>query len=101
MLAKTCFRYLELPLKYLKDSIKSVLSVISLITEESGDIVSQMITSAMTWCDGYVEPLLVPLNAWLQPPLPLQIKSIIDYYYYPPHAFFFLNFNKPNCNFRS
>lgn len=45
-------------------------------TEESGDIVSQMITNAMAWCDGYTEPLLVPLNAWLQAPLPLQIKSL-------------------------
>ncbi|EEB20232.1 conserved hypothetical protein [Pediculus humanus corporis] len=46
------------------------------VSEDSGDIVSQMITSAMAWCDGYAEPLLVPLNAWLQPPLPLQIKSL-------------------------
>lgn len=46
-----------------------------LFAEDSGDVVSQMITSAMAWCDGYIEPLLVPLNAWLQPPLPLQIKS--------------------------
>ncbi|KAK6620988.1 hypothetical protein RUM43_011291 [Polyplax serrata] len=46
------------------------------VSEDSGDIVSQMITSAMAWCDGYTEPLLVPLNAWLQPPLPLQIKSL-------------------------
>ena len=36
---------------------------------------SHMITSAMAWCDGYTAPLLVPLNGWLQPPLPLQIKS--------------------------
>lgn len=47
----------------------------TVIEETAGDVVCQMITSAMAWCDGYIEPLLVPLNAWLQPPLPLQIKS--------------------------
>lgn len=29
----------------------------------------------MAWCDGYTAPLLVPLNGWLQPPLPLQIRA--------------------------
>jgi hypothetical protein len=43
--------------------------------DASGDLVSHMITCAMAWCDGYTAPLLVPLNGWLQPPLPLQIKS--------------------------
>uniref|UniRef100_A0A1B6DYW3 Uncharacterized protein n=2 Tax=Clastoptera arizonana TaxID=38151 RepID=A0A1B6DYW3_9HEMI len=38
---------------------------------------SHMILSAMAWCDGYTDPLLVPLNGWLQPPLPLQIKSVV------------------------
>ena len=38
--------------------------------------VSRMITAAMAWCDGYVAPLLVPLNGWLQPPLPLQIRTL-------------------------
>jgi hypothetical protein len=45
--------------------------------DASGDLVSHMITCAMAWCDGYTAPLLVPLNGWLQPPLPLQIKSKI------------------------
>lgn len=35
-----------------------------------------MITAAMAWCDGYVAPLLVPLNGWLQSPLSLQIKTL-------------------------
>ncbi|XP_057334739.1 protein qui-1 [Microplitis mediator] len=42
----------------------------------SGDQVSRMITAAMAWCDGYAAPLLVPLNGWLQSPLPLQIKTL-------------------------
>ncbi|XP_071455447.1 protein qui-1 isoform X1 [Hetaerina americana] len=45
------------------------------VAEGSGDLVGAMIMSAMAWCDGYSEPLLVPLTAWLQPPLPLQIKG--------------------------
>lgn len=32
--------------------------------------------AAMAWCDGYTAPLLVPLNGWLLPPLPLQIRAI-------------------------
>lgn len=35
-----------------------------------------MVMAAMAWCDGYTAPLLVPLNGWLQPPLPLQIRAI-------------------------
>lgn len=35
-----------------------------------------MITAAMAWCDGFAAPLLVPLNGWLQSPLPLQIKTL-------------------------
>lgn len=35
-----------------------------------------MVTAAMAWCDGYTAPLLVPLNGWLQPPLPLQIRTL-------------------------
>jgi hypothetical protein len=35
----------------------------------------------MAWCDGYTAPLLVPLNGWLQPPLPLQIKSKISQHF--------------------
>lgn len=31
----------------------------------------------MAWCDGYTAPLLVPLNGWLQSPLPLQISTLI------------------------
>ncbi|XP_068081226.1 protein qui-1 [Anabrus simplex] len=46
------------------------------VADDSGDLVSHMITSAMAWCDGFTAPLLVPLNGWLQPPLPLQIKSL-------------------------
>ncbi|PSN37379.1 hypothetical protein C0J52_19650 [Blattella germanica] len=46
------------------------------VADGSGDLVSHMITSAMAWCDGFTAPLLVPLNGWLQPPLPLQIKSL-------------------------
>ncbi|XP_069684220.1 protein qui-1 [Periplaneta americana] len=46
------------------------------VADSSGDLVSHMITCAMAWCDGYTAPLLVPLNGWLQPPLPLQIKSL-------------------------
>ncbi|XP_049942860.1 protein qui-1 [Schistocerca serialis cubense] len=46
------------------------------VADDSGDLVSHMITAAMAWCDGYTAPLLVPLNGWLQPPLPLQIKSL-------------------------
>lgn len=38
--------------------------------------VSRMVMAAMAWCDGYTAPLLVPLNGWLQPPLPLQIRAI-------------------------
>lgn len=53
------------------------LSYNFLSTDASGDLVSHMITCAMAWCDGYTAPLLVPLNGWLQPPLPLQIKSKI------------------------
>ncbi|KAL1138690.1 hypothetical protein AAG570_008752 [Ranatra chinensis] len=47
------------------------------VTETSGELMSRMITSAMAWCDGFTDPLLVPLNSWLQPPLPFQIKSVI------------------------
>ncbi|CAG5084256.1 Similar to qui-1: Protein qui-1 (Caenorhabditis elegans), partial [Cotesia congregata] len=42
----------------------------------SVDQVSKMITAAMAWCDGFAAPLLVPLNGWLQSPLPLQIKTL-------------------------
>ncbi|XP_076684288.1 protein qui-1 [Andrena cerasifolii] len=46
------------------------------IAEDGGDVVSKMVTAAMAWCDGYTAPLLVPLNGWLQPPLPLQIRTL-------------------------
>ncbi|XP_023287778.1 NACHT domain- and WD repeat-containing protein 1 [Orussus abietinus] len=46
------------------------------VTEDGGDMVGRMITAAMAWCDGYTAPLLVPLNGWLQPPLPLQIRML-------------------------
>ncbi|CAK9825608.1 Protein qui-1 [Anthophora retusa] len=46
------------------------------MAEDGGDLVSRMVTAAMAWCDGYTAPLLVPLNGWLQPPLPLQIRNL-------------------------
>ena len=46
------------------------------VAEDGGDLVSRMVTAAMAWCDGYTAPLLVPLNGWLQPPLPLQIRTL-------------------------
>ncbi|XP_072745526.1 protein qui-1 [Anoplolepis gracilipes] len=46
------------------------------VAEDGGDLVSRMVMAAMAWCDGYTAPLLVPLNGWLQPPLPLQIRAI-------------------------
>ncbi|XP_046664715.1 protein qui-1, partial [Homalodisca vitripennis] len=47
------------------------------VADSSGNLISRMILAAMAWCDGYTDPLLVPLSGWLQPPLPLQIKSVI------------------------
>ncbi|XP_014253729.1 NACHT domain- and WD repeat-containing protein 1 [Cimex lectularius] len=47
------------------------------VAETSGQLMSRMIMSAMAWCDGFTDPLLVPLNSWLLPPLPLQIKSVV------------------------
>ncbi|XP_017797968.1 PREDICTED: NACHT domain- and WD repeat-containing protein 1 [Habropoda laboriosa] len=53
------------------------------VAEDGGDLVnfsfkvSRMVTAAMAWCDGYTAPLLVPLNGWLQPPLPLQIRNLV------------------------
>lgn len=52
-----------------------VTQVIFVTLEDSGMAVNRMVTSAMAWCDGYTEPLLVPLTAWLEPPLPHQIRS--------------------------
>ncbi|CAL7941952.1 unnamed protein product [Xylocopa violacea] len=46
------------------------------VAEDGGDLVSRMVTAAMAWCDGYTAPLLVPLSGWLQPPLPLQIRTL-------------------------
>ncbi|XP_015122932.1 NACHT domain- and WD repeat-containing protein 1 [Diachasma alloeum] len=46
------------------------------VVEDGGDLVSRMITAAMAWCDGCAAPLLVPLNGWLQSPLPLQIRVL-------------------------
>ncbi|XP_046435930.1 protein qui-1 isoform X1 [Neodiprion fabricii] len=46
------------------------------VAEDEGDLVSRMVMAAMAWCDGYAAPLLVPLNGWLQPPLPLQIRAL-------------------------
>ncbi|XP_066586077.1 protein qui-1 [Prorops nasuta] len=47
------------------------------VAEDGGDLVSRMVMAAMAWCDGYTAPLLVPLNGWLQPPLPLQIRALL------------------------
>ncbi|KAK9511752.1 hypothetical protein O3M35_000355 [Rhynocoris fuscipes] len=47
------------------------------VADTSGELMSRMIMSAMAWCDGFTDPLLVPLNSWLLPPLPLQIKSVV------------------------
>ncbi|XP_011298627.1 NACHT and WD repeat domain-containing protein 1 [Fopius arisanus] len=47
------------------------------VVEDGGDLVSRMITAAMAWCDGCAAPLLVPLNGWLQSPLPLQIRALV------------------------
>lgn len=33
---------------------------------------TSLLISAMAWCDGFTLPLVVPLNGWLQPPLPAQ-----------------------------
>ena len=46
------------------------------VAEDDSDLVSRMVMAAMAWCDGYTAPLLVPLNGWLQPPLPLQIRAL-------------------------
>ncbi|KAH1023078.1 hypothetical protein HUJ04_012356 [Dendroctonus ponderosae] len=47
------------------------------VTERGGGLMSDLVTSAMAWCDGFTLPLVVPLNDWLQPPLPSQAKSMI------------------------
>ncbi|XP_026685419.1 uncharacterized protein LOC103517582, partial [Diaphorina citri] len=44
--------------------------------QDSSPLMCRMVLAAMAWCDGYTDPLLVPLNSWLQPPLPLQIKTL-------------------------
>ncbi|XP_076262611.1 NACHT domain- and WD repeat-containing protein 1 isoform X1 [Rhynchophorus ferrugineus] len=44
------------------------------VTERGGGLMSDLVTSAMAWCDGFTLPLVVPLNDWLQPPLPTQSK---------------------------
>jgi hypothetical protein len=47
----------------------------NLFIDRHGALMESLVTSAMAWCDGFTEPLLVPLTGWLQAPLPLQIKS--------------------------
>ncbi|XP_050313345.1 protein qui-1 [Anthonomus grandis grandis] len=44
------------------------------VTERGGGLMTDLVTSAMAWCDGFTLPLVVPLNDWLQPPLPTQSK---------------------------
>ncbi|XP_063982402.1 protein qui-1 [Diachasmimorpha longicaudata] len=46
------------------------------VVRNNDDLVTRMITTAMAWCDGCAAPLLVPLNGWLQSPLPLQIRVL-------------------------
>ncbi|XP_039300849.1 uncharacterized WD repeat-containing protein alr3466-like, partial [Nilaparvata lugens] len=47
------------------------------VADSSGELMARLMLSAMAWCDGYTDPLLVPLTGWLQPPLPLQIKNVV------------------------
>lgn len=37
---------------------------------------SALLISAMAWCDGFTLPLVVPLNGWLQPPLPAMSHTL-------------------------
>nr|XP_014277406.2 NACHT domain- and WD repeat-containing protein 1 [Halyomorpha halys] len=63
-----------------RDTLQLAAQVISWlrpVADTSGELMSRMIMSAMAWCDGFTDPLLVPLNSWLLPPLPLQIKTIV------------------------
>ncbi|KAJ9583451.1 hypothetical protein L9F63_022204, partial [Diploptera punctata] len=59
-----------------RDPLQLGAQVICWLRPVAEHILFHMITSAMAWCDGFTAPLLVPLNGWLQPPLPLQIKSL-------------------------
>ncbi|KAK7595341.1 hypothetical protein V9T40_013166 [Parthenolecanium corni] len=43
---------------------------------DSSLLINRILLAAMAWCDGYTDPLLVPLNSWLQPPLPLYVKCV-------------------------
>ncbi|RZF35450.1 hypothetical protein LSTR_LSTR014142 [Laodelphax striatellus] len=47
------------------------------VADSSGELMARLMLSAMAWCDGYTDPLLVPLTGWLHPPLPLQIKNVV------------------------
>ncbi|KAL1493229.1 hypothetical protein ABEB36_011321 [Hypothenemus hampei] len=47
------------------------------VTEKGGGLMSDLVTSAMAWCDGFTLPLVVPLNDWIQPPLPNQSKIML------------------------
>lgn len=49
-------------------------AIFNFVISGSSDLINCMLLSSMAWCDGYTDPLLVPLNEWLQPPLPLYVK---------------------------
>ncbi|XP_065332021.1 protein qui-1 [Cloeon dipterum] len=60
-----------------RDPLQLAAQIISwLANERHGTLIKSLVTSAMAWCDGFSEPLLVPLTGWLQAPLPSQIKSV-------------------------
>ncbi|XP_060516204.1 protein qui-1 [Cylas formicarius] len=54
--------------------LSKLISWLRPVTERGGGLMSDLVTSAMAWCDGFTLPLVVPLNDWLQPPLPQQSK---------------------------
>lgn len=57
--------------------IFQLISWLRPVTERGGGLMSDLVTSAMAWCDGFTLPLVVPLTDWLQPPLPSQSKIMI------------------------
>ncbi|KAF4520031.1 hypothetical protein B566_EDAN007180 [Ephemera danica] len=60
-----------------RDPLQLAAQVICwLANARHGSLMESLVTSAMAWCDGFGDPLLVPLTSWLQAPLPLQIKSV-------------------------
>ncbi|GLV38693.1 uncharacterized protein CBL_05692 [Carabus blaptoides fortunei] len=53
-----------------------IISWLRPVTDHSSGLMSALLTSAMAWCDGFTLPLVVPLNGWLQPPLPAQSRTL-------------------------